>query len=133
MVCRPSSGTVDVPATEARRLAIRRERLGREPNLTPFTRPAAGQSISEYLYVVDGRLMCLRCGTDISATDENYKGHLICREQALTSLAPVNRDPKLYIAQDVIFRGLFCPSCGTQIESEVALPDSPLEWDCQIR
>lgn len=139
VVLDPASGAADMPATASRKADIRRERLsGRTP---PRLRQPAGSrpgtiegiAISEYLIVRGGRVICNECGQDICSNDENYKLALVCRQIAVQELSPINRDPAIYIDDNVVCRAFYCMGCATQVEFEISDARVAPTWDCHIK
>ena len=45
----------------------------------------------------------------------------------------MNRDPKTYIDEEVVFREYACPGCATLIETEIILKSLPPVFDKQLR
>jgi hypothetical protein len=41
-------------------------------------------------------------------------------------LTPGAPDPRTFVDDDVVWRDLLCPGCGTRLATEVAYPGAPL-------
>jgi N-methylhydantoinase B len=103
-----ASGAVDRAGTEARRAAIRRERLGGDPPSPPGAPgpvlPLAG----------------------------NPKAGALVRDLSLTEANPNVRDPALYTDQAVAFRQFVDPATGTLLATELAVDGAPPQEDVRL-
>lgn len=100
-----SADGVDIAATEAVRLAIRRRRLGgREPTRTAGT----GE-----LHVHAGRFIC-GCGCDLGAVTGDWKRQAVTR-----CVDPASYGPHIRTHADLELREHACPECGSLLEAEV--------------
>ena len=138
VVLDPETPAMDSMATEARRKAIRRERLGgvapcaTVPDIRDRHDEAGGIAISEYVTLRNGRYVCAKCGHHISDSSENYKLHLAIREFPITDLSPLNRDPSEYVDDHIVCRTFCCPRCATQVDVEIIDRSLPPIWDCAL-
>lgn len=130
-------GAIDPNASELRRGHLRGARLGLAEAPAFAARdgddPVGAIRLGEYVLLDRHRIVCRRCGHDHCGEDENYKYALAVEISSVTALSPIARDPADYIDEPVEFRRFFCPSCATQVETEVALARDPYLWDVQIR
>lgn len=133
------TGAADTEATDARRAEIRFERLGGVVPLKTIwetTRSSsltnAGIAFSQYLAILDGRVVCCKCGQDISSSTENYKLALASREVAIEALSPLNRPTSTYIDDPVVGRAFYCRGCATQVEFEICDARQTPTWDSHI-
>ena len=81
----------------------------------------------------DGKVACARCGYAISGNNINYKSGLRHTESDIREANPLIVDPKIFIDPEMVFRQFFCPSCATQIETEVILASSNPVWDKKLQ
>ncbi len=91
--------------------------------------------ISEYLQITDGEsryIQCRKCNTTICTADKNYKRFVIMKEDSIAAANPDNYDSRQYVDHDVVFRRYYCPSCATQLETEVNLKGEEPVWDIRI-
>jgi N-methylhydantoinase B len=125
-------GSVDAVATEARRAAIRSDRLGgRAPSPLAET---DGDRVAEYLVLDDaGRIACRMCGQDICGERESPKDGLVRRDLPIRAAGPNFVDPATYIDAEVQLRQFSCPSCATLVDTEVALQGDPVLRDTELR
>jgi len=74
--------------------------------------------VSMTLVRLEGRICCGSCKTPLAAASESWKA------RAVLSEVPVARLPGagLAIEPEVVVRRFSCPSCGTLLDSETALP-----------
>jgi N-methylhydantoinase B len=111
----------DVEATDARRQAIRSERLGgRSP------RPAVEvghRRFSEALSIDEGNdgsgsaVVCRRCGVRVCSVTDNLYEHLIVQEAPTTGRAPLGLHYEG--SAEFVVRSCFCPGCGRQVDVQV--------------
>lgn len=132
-------GDVDGAATLARRHAIRRERIGRDP-VEFAVRPApAGERIlrvGEHLEVVRRGgapvYACGRCAHVLGPTTANYKLACASRDMQFQELGPLFNDPSEFIDDAMVYREFYCPGCGTALEGEVAREAEPPFHDMSL-
>jgi N-methylhydantoinase B len=121
---------VDEEATEAGRLALRRERLaGTEPQ--PLVEPpTAAQRVGEMLSVVDGRWWCN--GADLGGVEDNYKDRARVIERRTYDIGPeyATDDPEM--ADGAIYREYICPVTGYIIDTETSLRDQAPLHDVKL-
>jgi len=103
-----AAGSVDAAATEARRAAIRRERLGGEPESPPRAP-----------------------GPTLPLTGSPKAGAIV-RDLPLTEGNPNVRDPSLYTDQAVAFRQFVDPATGTLVATELAVDGAPPQEDVRL-
>jgi N-methylhydantoinase A len=112
-------GTVDADATAARRLEIRRTRLG---GSMPARELRAGFDDGEVELEIDGvfgiasdgTIRC-RCGTRLGATGADWKRSAVRR-----TVEDAREHGRLRLHEELEIREHICPGCGTLLESEVA-------------
>lgn len=68
---------------------------------------------------------CRACGTPIAPTDAVWKEHAVLEEKPLAETGAAFSGS----AGDVLLRRFFCASCGTTLDTEVALPGEPFLVD----
>ena len=64
--------------------------------------------------------------------DENYKDNCLVDRRAVSTSNPLVGDPAEFVDDEVEFRLFICPSCGTQIENEIAVATDPIIKDVEI-
>jgi N-methylhydantoinase B len=117
-----AGGEVDAGATEARRIAIRTERLGGEPARAPgtgFSHSAVVEIGHALALTADGVVEC-RCGHDLGPARGNWKDGALSR-----TVEPHEHGPRLRLHEELEMREHMCPGCGTLLESEVARKGAP--------
>ena len=118
------TATVDAQATDARRLAIRGERLGRgvEPELGVRAAVApSGRPLAEYLQqTAEGETQCTWCGEGLAPAEHDWKRHATLRRLPLER-AGAYREP----AGEYVLIEACCPRCGTLLDTDVARDDDP--------
>ena len=107
-------GAVDRAATEARRRAIRRERLG---GAEPARPPGPPHVLA--LVAADGRFGC-RCGQDLGPWNVNWK-HVA----ATRMVAADDHGVRIRLREELELREHCCPGCGTLLESELVRKGDP--------
>jgi N-methylhydantoinase B len=110
-------GKVDVGATAERRLAVRRERLGREPG-EGVEPPSGSTRVGELLYVVDGRWWCN--GADLGSSSESYRASAVLRETRMRDIGPEFQVQDTESADRFVLREYLCPITGYRIDAEIA-------------
>lgn len=132
---------VDIVKTDARRLRIRTERIGRPPPRT--IQESDGYRVSEYLVLrpaaeisginkVDTRMHCRMCDTAICGMTENYKDAVIQRRLPISAAGSMMNDPGLYVDAGIELRQFVCPGCGTLLEMEVACESDSVLRDIEL-
>jgi N-methylhydantoinase B len=115
-----ADGRVDAAATHARRLEIRTERLGRRAETTERAdvRPT-GMRLSEYLQrTPDGEVQCTFCGAIVAPEGADWKEHAILHREPTANAGPLRVD-----SGEFFLLKACCPSCGTLLDTDVALGD----------
>ncbi len=119
--------SVDADATAKRRLAVRSERLGRPPAVVAAERAAVaptGRRLGEYLQVTaSGATQCTWCGSEVSPPDQHWK------DCAVLQRWPVSRAGPLRTGEGFVLIEACCPSCGTLLDTDLALGDDPPLYD----
>lgn len=124
---------VDTAATEKRRAELRRARVaGVLPRERGRVDPARARRIAEGLLLVDGTIACGKCTHEICPAGENYKLYCAVIERPVTAANPYILDPKVYVDDEIVWRGYACPSCGLLLQGEIARPTDPPLWDIQL-
>jgi N-methylhydantoinase B len=116
-------GAVDKDATAARRLAIRRERLGGTEPQDPVAAPDGVRQIGEILHIVDGRWWSN--GADLGASDENYRSACVVNESPIREIGPEFAGRDHEIADWFVFREYVCPVTGYRIDTEISRAGQP--------
>ena len=80
--------------------------------------------ISEYLELKDRIIRCVKCGSIICSSNENFKSKVIMKEEALTKASPLNKPTDKYV-----LREYYCPKCATLLEVDVLKRDENVYWD----
>jgi hypothetical protein len=139
---------VDLAATQARRDAVRRERLAQARPVGNKTASARAEPdgsgatlhrVHEYVDVArlgDGRVVwrCRKCSHVYGPASENYKNGALRRAVALYAQADAALpDGALGLAE---LHEYFCPACGTQVDVETHCPsveaDATAIWDIRL-
>ncbi len=128
-------GRVDEAATAARREAMRRERLARgrpafdvlqeggESGVDITTDHGAGGrlrygDVLEFDFDRD-QIRCLRCGHTLGPARADFRPGCLVELAPVTAAGPVRGED--YDAGRVQLRLFYCPGCGRQLETQVAL------------
>jgi len=126
-------GAVEVAATTALRHRLLLERLhdagSERAELLPARPVPPGAETIADVYVVDrvaDRIECHRCGTALCTLGESPKRGMAVLERPVQTLTPGAPDPRTFVDDDVVWRDLLCPGCGTRLATEVAYPGAPL-------
>ena len=129
--------TVDTSATEARRAAIRRERLGWKAEKTAANRPD-DKAKGERLALVGDTAAIERvagaawfrcgCGHCIAPAAENWKQYA---KSAKTTAAELG--PRISLHEELEVRRYACPGCGRLHDVEVKLAIDPPLHDVEIK
>jgi N-methylhydantoinase B len=132
-----AGGAVDAAATEARREAVRADRLTWDGPAE--ARVADGDALRpvgpELVAVADGdgqALACGACRTVLAPADGNWKDGARVREvpleEANRHLPPV----AALTDDDVVLRQFACPGCGRLLTNEVRRAAEPPLWDFRL-
>ena len=115
------TGEIDGEATERRRMTLRKERLGRSPDMERSVRrpiPRTLFRMGEYLQVLSASarsvIQCTWCGREICAAEANWKDHAVRRQSLPSASGPLRRDSGEFHLWEY-----FCPGCATALEVEV--------------
>lgn len=75
----------------------------------------------------DGRrvIACRQCNSAICPIEETWKEHAVLDERPIKQ----SGDAFSGAGRDVLLRRFFCASCGTTLDTEVALPGEPFLID----
>lgn len=83
------------------------------------------RSISPTLVLRAGKIACRACGHELAAADGRWKEHAVLDEQPLGDAGGA-----MFKSEgDVLLRRFYCPSCGTTLDTETALPGEPFLVD----
>ncbi len=90
--------------------------------------------INEQLEIVGsgtGATIRCRCGYTIGPATENYRLHVLLREQPVQRAGPwVDR---YHVGGDqFVCREFFCPQCLTLLDVEIAQRHEPILWDVRL-
>ena len=120
-------GRVDVAATRGRRLQVRSERAGREVALVERTEVApTGMRLSEYLQRTPaGETQCTFCGEIVAPGGADWKDHAVLHRSPVAKAGPFRADTGEFFLIEAC-----CPSCGTLLDTDLALGDDPPLHDC---
>jgi N-methylhydantoinase B len=137
-----ADGDTDIAATHARRAEVRAERRGHPAtrNVLVGGRDVADagalgtgqtQVLGEYLHITpDGYYHCRDCNHRYCGSKTNWKWFAAFREDPITADV-IQNDIRPRPSADLVFRRYFCPQCGIQADTEVALPDEAPRWNFQ--
>jgi N-methylhydantoinase B len=116
---------IDQPATEARRRAIRQQRLGGK---VPKKAAPEGRSdgSAEIRIGADRHFHC-GCGTDLGPCRENWKPRAVGRK-----LAAADCGPHVRLHAELELREFCCPDCATLLEVEVLRKDEEPLWSMSL-
>jgi N-methylhydantoinase B len=112
-------GAVDADATERARLAIRKERIGREParQVDRGAEPEVGISIR----LAGDRWQCAYCGEDLGGAADNFRS--ACVEHTEVA-ADVFKRRSMFLREStkdpvVVETDWFCPGCASAVQVDV--------------
>lgn len=93
--------------------------------------------VTEYLDldVQRERWMCNRCGRDIGPARENYKKGCLLHDRDPREIHPPIVSGEFNFSPDPLWVRIveiYCPGCGTQIETEYLPPGHPITWDIEF-
>ncbi|HEY6762261.1 MAG TPA: hydantoinase B/oxoprolinase family protein [Baekduia sp.] len=118
-------GSVDADATGARRLALRRERLGgAEPTRDLLAPASIGVAV---VRTESGRWACGSCAEDLGDAGENFRDAAARRE---TPIHERYAQLRMYVRRrrsepGVVLREHFCPACAQALVVDVVTDDTP--------
>jgi N-methylhydantoinase B len=119
--------SVDAAGTARRRLAIRSERLGQQPEVPVAERSEvapSGRRVGEYLQVMsDNVTQCTWCGGEVAPAGEHWKDCAVLRRW------PISRAGPLRTGEDFVLIEACCPHCGTLLDTDLAMNDDPPLYD----
>ena len=81
------------------------------------------------------RWLCNRCGKDLGAARENYKKGCLLYDRDPREIHPPLVSHEFNFSPDPLWVRIveiYCPGCGTQIETEYLPPGHPITWDIEI-
>lgn len=73
--------------------------------------------------------VCSDCGKVLAKTDQNYKEVCLIVEHLTTEAGPRYEDTKRFVDDEMVFRQIVCPQCGSQLDIEVCRKGEELLWD----
>lgn len=123
-------GSVDLEATDRRRLEIRRERLGGTEPKEPVAAPDGARRVGDQLHIVDGRWWCN--GEDLGPVDGGYKDGAVARETPLREIGPEFATDDHDMADRFVLREYLCPATGLRIDTEIIHVDDEAIHDIVI-
>lgn len=139
-----SATAVDPAGTEKLRSLERERRLacslgsdvlpvangsGGAPETAPPVDSARAQVLGEYLATDDdGWYCCRRCDHRLASNATNWKWWALCSEGHVEPTL-IHNAIVVRRSGDLVFRRYFCPGCGAQIDTEVALAGEPPRWN----
>jgi N-methylhydantoinase B len=110
---------LDAKASEEARADLRRERIGGEPSATAAAPVDTGVSV--VLHEDGEHWGCGYCGSQLGATDQNWRDGVVTRErplaEALDEIGMTVRDR--VEAPRVMFAERFCPTCAGQLTADI--------------
>jgi N-methylhydantoinase B len=130
---------VDVAATLKNRVEIRAARLkrlgnghaARDTHSGEASLPA-GDNLDVYGAAEDARWACAHCAADLGPLTDNYKDACLREDRPVSDSNPLVGDPKDFIDVAVAFRLFYCPTCGSQIDNEIAVDSDPVMRDIEL-
>jgi len=130
---------VDVAATEENRAKIRKERLKRLGNghgprdsHAGETGFPAGDNLAVFGSGGDARWGCAQCAADLGPLGENYKEVCLRDDRPVSDSNPLVGDPADFVDDAVTFRLFYCPSCGSQVDNEIAVTSDAVLRDIEL-
>jgi N-methylhydantoinase B len=133
-----ASASVDPGGTEARRRAIRDERLASATTAPadvpePSGTATAATQIGGSMDIRDGNVGCARCGHRFGPAAGNFKEHLAIEETTITEAGPLFVDPSLYVDDHRIrLYRFYCPSCAALFSVTVSRTDDPVLGEFEL-
>jgi N-methylhydantoinase B len=112
------SGAVDETATREQRLAIRRSRIGHNPE-----REVTDAAAIAPLRAAGGRWQCTHCGFDLGDEDGNWRERAVVAECEISERFEQLRSQvrRRTDGEPVVLRENFCPGCATALAVDVTL------------
>jgi N-methylhydantoinase B len=117
-------GSVDEAATDAARAALRKARIGGDPE-RQIEDPIRGLAP---LKIVDSHWNCNLCGQDLGPEDENWRANAITREDEISARYAEFRSQVRPRTEEeaVVLRENFCPGCASSLSVDVTLEGKEL-------
>jgi N-methylhydantoinase B len=117
----------DGGSTERQRRHLRRERLGREPETSPWSMSDAGSPrISDNLFGRrDGSALRCACGHEFAGGVRRWKEEAVLHRPDLVAVS------RLRVREELELRAYLCPRCGTQHGVELIERLSPPRPDIE--
>ncbi|MEV0185341.1 hydantoinase B/oxoprolinase family protein [Streptomyces sp. NPDC050625] len=84
------------------------------------------QTLGEHLELTTAGYQCRDCAHTFCDPRDNWKWHAAFRQ---ATISPAALQSPIRERDDLNYRQYFCPGCGVQVETEVALPDEPPRWN----
>ncbi len=81
------------------------------------------------------RWLCHRCDRDIGPARENYKKGCLLYDRDPREIHPPIVSGEFNFSPDPLWVRIveiYCPGCGTQIETEYLPPGHPITWDIEF-
>jgi len=81
------------------------------------------------------RWLCNRCGYEIGPARDNYKKGCLLYDRDPREIHPPLVSGEFNFSPDPLWVRIveiYCPGCGTQIETEYLPPGHPITWDIEI-
>jgi acetone carboxylase, gamma subunit len=81
------------------------------------------------------RWICNRCGQEIGSARENYKKGCLLHDRDPREIHPPLVSGEFNFSPDPLWVRIveiYCPGCGTQIETEYLPPGHPITWDIEM-
>lgn len=120
-------GAVDVAGTEAARLDIRRARLRAagvdgEPKALAGSPAGATLVIGEDIAVDEaaGAFTCAHCAEPLGTFDTHALANAAVYEHPVEEIGERFSDPSIFVDDEIVWRELLCPGCGTRLGSQPA-------------
>jgi acetone carboxylase, gamma subunit len=93
--------------------------------------------VTEYLDldIEQERWFCNRCSHEIGPARENYKKGCLLYDRDPREIHPPLVSGEFNFSPDPLWVRIveiYCPGCGTQIETEYLPPGHPITWDIEI-
>ncbi len=125
VVFKNGSSVPDLAATEATRVAIRRDRLG---GRSPSAAVQRNDPLAPDLRISsDGHFHCA-CGSDLGPIDGNWKDRSASR-----TIPPEACGFHIHLHDELALREFSCPECATLLELEVLRKDEEPLWTMALR
>lgn len=93
--------------------------------------------VTEYLDLdlEQERWFCNRCGREIGSARDNYKKGCLLYDRDPREIHPPIVSGEFNFSPDPLWVRIveiYCPGCGTQIETEYLPPGHPVTWDIEM-